>query len=43
VSRAGTLQGRHRDWRFKDSGYTYLPRSNGERDLRKVGVIGRER
>jgi hypothetical protein len=27
-------------WRFKDSGYTYLPGSNGERDLRRLGVIG---
>jgi hypothetical protein len=41
--RAGTLQVGHRNWRFKDSGYTYLPGSNGERDLRKVGVIGRGR
>jgi hypothetical protein len=27
-------------WRFKDSGYAYLPGSNRERDLRRLGVIG---
>jgi hypothetical protein len=27
-------------WRFKDSGYAYLPGSNGERDLRRLIVIG---
>jgi hypothetical protein len=27
-------------WHFKDSGYAYLPRSNGERDLRTLRVIG---
>jgi hypothetical protein len=30
-------------WRLKDSGYATLPGSNGERDLRRLGVIGRER
>jgi hypothetical protein len=38
--RAGTLQGIHRDWRFKDSGYATLPGSDGERDLRRHSVFG---
>jgi hypothetical protein len=33
----------HRDWRFKDSEYPTLPGSDGERDLRRHSVIGRER
>ncbi len=41
--RTGTFKVRQCDWRFKDSGYAYLPGSKGERDLRRLVVIGSER
>jgi hypothetical protein len=36
-------QDNHCDLGLEHSGYAYLPGSNGERDLRRLGVIGESR
>jgi hypothetical protein len=38
--REETRQGNHCDLALEYSGYAYLPGCSGERDLRRLGVIG---